>query len=170
NSYSKNIPTGQSPGAFWENRKDRFHCGVDIYAAKGSDVLSIEDGIVEKVGIFTSPDEVSYWNVTKFVVIRNHSGYLCAYCELDDVVVRVGENVKSGQLIGHVGQPLDPQKINDGSPVYVRKAKEKHHLSMLHFELYKAPLEEGAEFPIGNCFNNEKPKNLLDPTDYLRSI
>ncbi len=170
NSYSKTIPAGSSPGAFWENRGDRFHCGVDIYAPKGSDVVSIEDGTVEKIGTSSSPDKVSYCNVTKFVAIKNSNGYICVYSELNDIVIRVGEYVKPGQLIGHVGQILNPQKVDDNSPLYIQKAKKNGNLSMLHFELYQAPLGETTNFPAGNWFKNERPRNLLDPTDYLLSI
>ena len=58
NSHSKIVPTAGSPGSFWEDRGDRHHSGIDIYAPEGSNVLSIEDGKVIDIGIFTSPDRV----------------------------------------------------------------------------------------------------------------
>ena len=54
-SYSKNITLKNSHGSFWENKKDRYHCEIDIYANVGSIVESIEDGQVIKTGLFTSP-------------------------------------------------------------------------------------------------------------------
>lgn len=68
--YSKDISADGSPGSFWENRQDRFHCGIDIYAPAGSDVLSIEDGEVIDIGIFTAPAKVPYWNITKYITIK----------------------------------------------------------------------------------------------------
>ena len=50
-SYSKYIPVNGNPGSFWEDRNDRHHCGIDIYAPIGSDVVSIEDGQVIETGI-----------------------------------------------------------------------------------------------------------------------
>ena len=91
NSYSKSIPTENSSGSFWECRKDRHHCGIDIYAPDGSDVLSIEDGTVIDCGIFTSPDRIPYWNTTYYLLIKNETGLICKYAELGRVTVKVGE-------------------------------------------------------------------------------
>jgi hypothetical protein len=48
-SYSQRIPFPPSPGSFWENRDDRHHCGVDIYAPCGSVVVAVESGEVEYI-------------------------------------------------------------------------------------------------------------------------
>lgn len=169
-SFLKNIPTGSSQGAFWENRGDRFHCGVDIYAPFRSNVVSIESGVVKRVGIATSPKKVPYWNKTKFVLIENRKGFSCFFCELHDTAVSVGEYVKPAQLIGHIGQSLDPQKIDKRAPLYIQELKTRNNLAMLHFELHKAPLEEMEACPIINWPKVILPKNLLNPTNYLLSV
>ena len=170
NSYSKNIPEQGSAGSFWEDRRDRHHCGVDIYAKKGSEVVSIEDGIVVAVGISTSDEILPYWNKTFYIVIKNNSGFYCKYAELDDVIVKKGSLIKSGQLIGHVGLVLNSDKINEKSPEYIQKLKNKNP-SMLHFELYsEKPIITHKNYLGGNWFNFNKPDNLLDPTAYLQSI
>ena len=51
NRYSKNIPTNGFSGSFWEDRDDRRHCGIDIYAPKGSGVIAIEYGKVIDIGL-----------------------------------------------------------------------------------------------------------------------
>jgi murein DD-endopeptidase MepM/ murein hydrolase activator NlpD len=168
NSYSKIIPAA-GPGSFLEDRGDRRHCGVDIYAPEGSDVFSIEEGKVIDIGIFTSPDKVSYWNHTRYVSVENKTGLICRYAELGDVTVMVGESVKAGQLIGHIGLVLDADKVTRDSPPYIQKIKKKENLSMLHFELYKSFPTETNEYLGGNWFGDTKPKNLLDPSDYLRA-
>jgi murein DD-endopeptidase MepM/ murein hydrolase activator NlpD len=170
NSYSKNIPGLGLPGSFWECREDRRHCGIDIYAPEGSDVLSIEDGKVIDIGVFTSPDKASYWNTTYYVLIENKTGCVCKYAELGDVVVNVDEQIKGGQLIGHVGLVLDVDKVTKESPLYIRKIKEKRNQSMLHFELYKSFPFENRNYLGGNWFGDVKPTCLLDPFDYLRSM
>lgn len=174
-SHSKTIPVAGRQGSFWEDRGDRRHCGIDIYAPAGSDVLSIEDGEIVDTGVFTSPDMVPYWNITSYVMIRNRKGSVCRYAELGDVVVFTGEPVKAGQLIGHVGTVLNPYRITEDSPPYIRKISGQGNHSMLHFELYKSHytdtiLTGTINYSGGNWFGGEGPENLLDPTDYLLSI
>lgn len=166
-SYSKIVPASGSPGSFWEDRGDRRHCGIDIYAPEGSGVLSIEDGTVIGVGRFTSPHEVPYWNRTCYILIQNESGLVCKYAELGDMKVKKGDRVKSGKLIGHVGLVLDADKITAESPEYIQKLK---HPSMLHFELYKSEAVESHDSYLGgNWFVDAKHENLLDPYDYMKS-
>ena len=173
-SHSKSIPTIGFPGSFWEDRDDRYHCGVDIYAPEGSGVLSIEDGEVIDIGISTSPNLVPYWHKTSYVSIknRNKQGHICKYAELGDIKVKIGDSVQAGQLIGHVGLVLNLDKITDDSPLYIQKIKKKENGSMLHFELFKSPpIMTNVDFDYlgGNLFCDFKPESLLDPTKYLFS-
>ncbi len=169
NSYSKIVPTVSSPGLFWEERSERHHCGVDIYAPEGSDVLSIEDGKVVDIGVFTSPEKIPYWNTTYYILIRNKTGFICKYAELGDVMVTVNESVKAGQLIGHVGVVLNLNKITDESPLYIQEIKKRKKPSMLHFELYESIPDETKRYEGGNWCGDTQPENLLDPTGYLKS-
>jgi len=169
NSYSRNIPIN-GPGSFAEDRGDRHHCGVDIYAPSGSDIVSIEKGIAIDIGIMTDPKIHSYWNTTYFVAIKNEErGIICKYCEMLDVVIRVGDKVEAGQLVGHVGTVLNFDNIDEYSPSYIQKVKENGNSSMLHFELYKDGIEVDG-YSGGNWFDKEKPENLLDPSELLRSL
>lgn len=170
NTYSKDIPKAKSQGSFWENRGDRRHCGIDIYAPDGSEVLSIEDGRVIDIGVATSPDKVPYWNTTYYILIKNRSGHICKYSELKDVVVNVNDDVKAGELIGHVGTVIDTSKVDESSPDYIQKIVKEKRQSMLHFELYRQSIEESEEYVGGNWFGDSKPTNLLDPTEYLKSV
>ena len=50
------VPGKGQPGSFWEDRGDRFHCGVDIYAPAMSEVHACETGEVIDLGTHrTSP-------------------------------------------------------------------------------------------------------------------
>jgi murein DD-endopeptidase MepM/ murein hydrolase activator NlpD len=169
-SFTKTIPAIGSAGAFWEDRGDRRHCGVDIYAPAGSPAVAIEDGSVIEIGTFTTPEKVHYWNDTKYVLVENKTGSVCRYGELGGVAVAVGEFVEAGQLIGHIGIVLDKSKITQDSPAYIQKLKEKENLSMLHFELYSPLPGDTEDYLGGNWFGDSRPENLLDPADYLRSI
>ena len=81
-----------------------------------------------------------------------------------------GDKIKAGQLIGKVGLVLNSKKINKTSPDYIQKLKNKNP-SMLHLELYSNnPIKSHDNYLGGNWFGDKKPNNLLDPTEYLKSI
>ena len=168
-SCYKKLPKTGASGSFWEDRKDRYHCGIDIYAPADSDVLSVEDGQIIDIGKFTSPKKVSYWNATYYILIKSKSEFFCKYAELADVSIKIDKYVKAGQLIGHVGQVLNKDKITKKSPSYIRKISKKSNYSMLHFELYKNNPIKSKKYLGGNWFNKNKPDNLLDPLEYLKS-
>ena len=167
NSYSRKIPKNNEQGSFWEKRQDRYHCGIDIYASKNSEVISMDDGTVFDLGIFTSPDRNVYWNVTKYVLIENKDNIICKYAELGKITVKIDEKIKAGQLIGYIGTVLNVEKITKESPLYIQKIKENNNLSMLHFEIYNSKPIQNKKYLGGNWFSPKKPKNLLNPTLYL---
>ena len=160
-SCSKIIPINDSPGSFWEDRNDRHHCGVDIYAPEGSDVLSVEDGEVIDVGIFTSSAKIPYWNTTYYILIKNKTGFICKYAELGDTTVGINGSVKAGQLIGNVGLVLNSDRITEKSPSYIKEIDKNKNHSMLHFELYRSIPAETKDYSGGNWFGYTKPKILF---------
>ena len=166
-SYEKLPPEGGAPGSFWENRGDRHHCGVDIYAPKGSTVHSVEEGEVIETGVFTSPEKVAYWNTTYYVLVKHRNGLASKYAELGDVVLKAGDSVKRGQIIGHVGSVLNEEKVTLDSPPYIQLLKKNGHPCMLHFELYDRMPAVPEHYLGGNVFISLKPENLLDGTAYL---
>jgi murein DD-endopeptidase MepM/ murein hydrolase activator NlpD len=168
-SYAKALPENGAPGSFWEDRGDRRHCGVDIYAPKGSVVRAVEDGDIAEVGVFTSPDMIRYWNVSYYVLIMHANGLIGKYAEMGDVVVSPGQSVKYGQLIGHVGAVLNSEMVTDQSPPYILRLKENGHPSMLHFELHRGSHVVPESYLGGNVFLQSRPDHLVDGTGYLRS-
>jgi len=157
------------PGSFWEDRGDRFHCGVDIYAPAMSDVLACENGEVIDVGIATSPELVSYMDTTRYVLIKTRSNLYCRYAELADVLVHIGDRVLEGQVIGHIGTVIRPHLVDSCSPVYVQRLKLEGHVSMLHFEVYRLRPGYMRLYIGGNWFGSGRPEGLLDPGPYLRN-
>jgi murein DD-endopeptidase MepM/ murein hydrolase activator NlpD len=166
-SFSKKIPKSTCQGSFWEKRDDRRHCGIDIYAAVGSEVVSVYDGNVVEIDTFTNKEIVPYWNKTKYVLLQNIDGFYCLYAELKDVIVKEKDFVKTGQVIGHVGLVLNYNKISDLSPLYIQKIKNNNTLSMLHFEVYRSKPIKNKKYLGGNWFGENKPNNLIDPNKYL---
>ncbi len=166
-SHSHETPKNGTRGAFWEYRKDRYHCGIDISAPTNSPVMAIENGTVIGTGEFSSPEILPYWNQTYFILIKNEDSRISKYAELGKIFVETGEEVKTGQLIGLVGQVLNQDKIDASSPEYVQILKMNHNCSMLHFELYETMPMDCKKYLGGNWFDNRRPIGLLDPTEYL---
>jgi Peptidase family M23 len=166
----RGLPPEGSPGSFWEDRGDRRHAGVDLYAPAGSPVVAIEDGTVISTGVFTSAGPVPYWNQTYQVIIAHTSGIFCRYAELGDIFTGPGVPVSGGEVIGHVGTVLDPARIGAGSPPYIRSLKEQGRGSMLHLEVYDAVPGPSQDYLGGNWFTRERPARLLDPAILLGDI
>lgn len=73
----------------------KFHEGLDFAASKGTDVFATGDGKVIVAG-----REAGYGNC---VDIEHGYNYLTRYAHLSEILVKPGEEVKRGQLIGKVG-------------------------------------------------------------------
>ena len=73
----------------------KFHEGLDFAASKGTDVFATGDGKVVVAG-----REAGYGNC---VDIEHGYNYLTRYAHLSEILVKPGEEVKRGQLIGKVG-------------------------------------------------------------------
>ncbi|MCX7556497.1 peptidoglycan DD-metalloendopeptidase family protein [Xanthomonadaceae bacterium JHOS43] len=72
-----------------------FHQGVDFSGARGSDVLSVADGVVQFAGRMSG-----YGNI---VEIDHGNGYVTRYAHNDKNVVTTGDRVKMGQVIAKMG-------------------------------------------------------------------
>ena len=72
-----------------------IHPGLDIAANIGTEVVSTANGIVERTG-----DIQKYG---KHVVINHKNGYKTIYAHLSGTVVKKGQRIKRGELIGFVG-------------------------------------------------------------------
>ncbi len=167
-SFERRIPAPGEPGSFWEDRGDRHHAGVDVYAPVGSPVLAAEPGVVLEVAVFTAPALRPYWNVTWSVLVECEDGRVLRYAEMQAAVVQPGEWVAAGERVGSVGQVLNLDKVDDSAPGYIQRLRGKGVHSMLHFEMHQGmPAEE--DYLGGNYFQ-ERPQNLMDPTEYCQRI
>ncbi len=71
--------------------------GINIAAPRGTPVRSIDTGTVAYVG-----NEVKgYGNL---VLVKHDNGWISAYAHLDDVTVKPGDTIASGQVIAKVGE------------------------------------------------------------------
>lgn len=77
------------------NGVTELHKGLDITPAAGTEILSVQDGTVSKVG-----NNNTYG---KYIVIQNDDGYKTLYAHCSTVSVSQGQNISIGDVIGKVG-------------------------------------------------------------------
>ena len=74
----------------------RPHSGLDLIAALGIDVLVTADGTVSELRRAAREDGNS-------ITVDHGGGYVTVYSHLQDVLVRKGQKLKQGAIIGRVG-------------------------------------------------------------------
>jgi len=88
-----------SDGFGW--RKDprtgerRFHRGIDIVADRGTPILAPADGLVARAS--RAPD------YGKMIDLSHGFGYVTRYGHMSEILVRPGQSVRRGDVIGRVG-------------------------------------------------------------------
>lgn len=166
-SYSKTIPHKGEPGCFWEDRDEKYHCGIDIHAPLGSIVLAIESGIVIETGSYTTAEDEDYFLDTYYVIVKTPHKIFFKYSELSEFTHKVGDRLKAGDEIGKIGTPLDIDKVPMDLPFYMKEMINNDRTSMLHIELLKVPVIEIKPYSYGNFLGKTKPYSLLDPALFL---
>ncbi|MEQ8364240.1 MAG: M23 family metallopeptidase [Cyclobacteriaceae bacterium] len=73
----------------------RPHRGLDFTAPKGSPIYATGDGVIEEAHYSTSFGNVVY--------IDHNFGFETRYAHMTEYIVKKGEHVKRGQIIGYVG-------------------------------------------------------------------
>jgi murein DD-endopeptidase MepM/ murein hydrolase activator NlpD len=114
-----------------------------LIAPLGTEIHAIEDGVVIQA---SEP----FYHGTNSIVVRHASGIVVRYCEIkaNDPVVKLGDVVRSGQLIAHVGK------------MFVD--------SMLHFEVYSGTATGPLTQRGAGAF--QRRADLIDPTVLLERL
>tara|TARA_Y100000589_G_scaffold331432_1_gene384954 strand:+ start:16647 stop:17627 length:981 start_codon:yes stop_codon:yes gene_type:complete len=76
----------------------KFHYGMDFAAPIGTPIYATGNGTIEKIKKTRSKKD--YGN---YILINHGYDYQSFYAHLDKVLVKKGQKVKRGDLIGHVG-------------------------------------------------------------------
>lgn len=122
-------PFGPSPYPFEPayGGYPHFHTGLDLARGTGSPILATADGVVVIAGV----SDVGYGN---HVILAHAGGFLSLYGHLQSMLVKPGDTVHQGQLIGLMGStgnstgshvhfevrfnnhPVDPMPFLPGPP------------------------------------------------------
>ena len=112
----------------------KLHTGVDLSVPQGTEVHVVEEGVVRRA----SEDAVN----GRVLIIDHGRGVSTAYCHNSELLVKVGQRVKRGELIAHSGntgrstgphlhyqlelasQPVDPLRFRGGSPWRLARAPD----------------------------------------------
>lgn len=148
-------------------RSTGFHGGVDFRASVGTPVMTIASGIVE--GTANSDDQKGCYSFGRWVFIRHSNGLSSVYAHLSASLVRAGQTVKKGEIIGYSGGY--PRAYGSGN------SRGPH----LHLGLFASQGIEIRSFTSqkykdtgSGCHNVSIPisdiKAYLDPLDYLPSL
>jgi murein DD-endopeptidase MepM/ murein hydrolase activator NlpD len=150
---SKNkLPKSRTLRGFGSWRKGRrIHCGTDLLAKYGSDVFSIEEGIVKNIFLFTYPklDPYHKYENTWAIAIKHADGNYALYCEIQKPKLKIGIKVREGQIIAKVDR------------IFLDKPSH----TMLHFEYHSRLPKKTTKWYVG-----KRPNGLLSSTKYLVRI
>lgn len=98
NPFSKNFKMTSNFGMRLHPilKKKMFHQGIDYGMPVGTEILATEDGIVKETKVQTT----GYGNVVR---LEHAESYETTYAQLSEIKVKVGEQVKKGQVIALSG-------------------------------------------------------------------
>ena len=109
-------------GAGWgADRGKRQHLGIDLGGKRGTPIYAIEDGVIDRTKLQS--------NGALQIVMRGRSGSKFYYGHMDKVLIKGGERVKAGEVIGLMGDTGSPGQVH------------------LHFEYWRSGGESAAVDP-----------------------
>ena len=103
-------------------KKRRFHYGMDFSARKGTPIYATGNGIVKRADNRSS-------GFGKHIRIDHGFGYVSLYAHLSKYNVRRGQKVKSGDIIGYVGNTGRSM----GPHLHYEILKDKKKINPLNF-------------------------------------
>ncbi len=86
------------------DRGSRDHTGLDMHAKRGTPILAIEDGVIDRTKLQD--------NGALQIVMRGESGSKFYYGHMDEVLITGGQRVKAGDVIGLMGDTGSPGTVH----------------------------------------------------------
>jgi murein DD-endopeptidase MepM/ murein hydrolase activator NlpD len=109
-------------GAGWgADRGKRQHLGIDLGGKRGTPIYAIENGVIDRTKLQS--------NGALQIVMRGASGSKFYYGHMDKVLIKGGQRVKAGDVIGLMGDTGSPGSVH------------------LHFEYWRSGGESDAVDP-----------------------
>jgi murein DD-endopeptidase MepM/ murein hydrolase activator NlpD len=109
-------------GAGWgADRGKRQHLGIDLGGRRGTPIYAIEDGVIDRTKLQS--------NGALQIVMRGRSGSKFYYGHMDKVLIKGGQRVRAGEVIGLMGDTGSPGQVH------------------LHFEYWRSGGESAAVDP-----------------------
>lgn len=85
------------------NGDDNFHYGIDIVGLNSKTILSPVDGVVKSSTIILNKSNLT-WQWGNYIRIDSIDGYKHYFCHLSKRLVKVGDKIKKGDVIGIEGK------------------------------------------------------------------
>jgi murein DD-endopeptidase MepM/ murein hydrolase activator NlpD len=115
-------------GAGWgADRGKRSHRGIDLGGKRGTPIYVIEDGVIDRTKLQS--------NGALQIVMRGRSGSKFYYGHMDKVLIKGGQRVDAGDVIGLMGDTGSPGSVH------------------LHFEYWRSGGESDAVDPAELIMN-----------------
>lgn len=109
-------------GAGWgADRGKRQHRGIDLGGKRGTPIYAIENGVIDRTKLQS--------NGALQIVMRGRSGAKFYYGHMDKVLIKGGQRVEAGEVIGLMGDTGSPGSVH------------------LHFEYWRSGGESDAVDP-----------------------
>lgn len=168
-SFSNTLPRDGDRGSYWEDRHIGHNCGVDLFCPPNSEVLAIDSGVVLAISTFSEPSDEHCFESTLQCVIKCDA-IIYKYCFISEICVKLGQKVSAGDKLGICGVAINKQNINGTDPFYLREIAHNGNTSLLHLELFKAPVMEVRPYKFGNYMGDITPTSVINPVLYLSGL
>lgn len=115
----------------------KFHEGMDFTASIGTPIYATGNGKIEKTGYARG-------GYGRHVIINHNYGYKTIYAHMNEVIVKKGQEIKRGEIIGYVGNT----GLSDGPH--------------LHYEVEKDGKKVNPSFYYHNDLTPEEYNKLIE--------
>ncbi len=80
-----------------------FHAGIDLAANIGTPIYATADGTVTYAKQYPMKRSVAWWRYGKLVALKNGDRFMTIFAHCDEIKVKVGQEVRQGEIIATVG-------------------------------------------------------------------
>lgn len=169
------------------NGRYHFHGGIDLVGVGSDKVVAVHDGTVVRSRIVTNKADAT-WEWGEYIAITGTDGVTIYYCHLKERMVKVGEKVNAGDVIGiqgATGQATGPHlhfetrrgiaRINAATYLGISNAAGTYGAAAAVPEAEEKPkYVRGGKYTIkpGDRYTNgnEVPERLHDKTFTILSV